>query len=129
MISQELGVRCKPQQMSSHVDMEEKHVITDKSLSQQQQQQQQQEEEDYSRPSSSVHEDVHHHPEPETSTSQDKEAQTDAHSTLATETAIPPPPDGGLHAWLKVFGGFMIYINIWYISPPYHLPSTQISSS
>lgn len=26
---------------------------------------------------------------------------------------LPPPPDGGLHAWLKVFGGFLIYINIW----------------
>ncbi|KAF2741339.1 MFS general substrate transporter [Polyplosphaeria fusca] len=29
------------------------------------------------------------------------------------EDALPPPPDGGLHAWLKVFGGFLIYINIW----------------
>lgn len=26
---------------------------------------------------------------------------------------LPPPPDGGIHAWLKVFGGFLIYINIW----------------
>lgn len=43
----------------------------------------------------------------------DKEAQLDARSTITTESAIPPPPDGGLHAWLKVFGGFMIYINIW----------------
>jgi hypothetical protein len=33
--------------------------------------------------------------------------------TITTESALPPPPDGGLHAWLKVFGGFMIYINIW----------------
>jgi hypothetical protein len=23
------------------------------------------------------------------------------------------PPDGGLHAWLKVVGGFLIYSNIW----------------
>ncbi|KAF2192610.1 MFS general substrate transporter [Zopfia rhizophila CBS 207.26] len=30
-----------------------------------------------------------------------------------TESQLPPPPDGGLHAWLKVFGGFLIYINIW----------------
>jgi hypothetical protein len=22
-------------------------------------------------------------------------------------------PDGGLHAWLKVLGGFLIYSNIW----------------
>lgn len=29
------------------------------------------------------------------------------------ENELPPPPDGGLHAWLKVFGGFLIYINIW----------------
>jgi hypothetical protein len=29
------------------------------------------------------------------------------------ESRLPPPPDGGLHAWLKVFGGFLIYINIW----------------
>lgn len=27
---------------------------------------------------------------------------------------LPAPPDGGLHAWLKVFGGFLVYINIWY---------------
>lgn len=26
---------------------------------------------------------------------------------------LPPPPDGGLHAWLKVFGGFLVYINVW----------------
>ncbi|KAF2997365.1 hypothetical protein E8E13_004237 [Curvularia kusanoi] len=37
----------------------------------------------------------------------------DARSTKTTESVIPPPPDGGLHAWLKVFGGFLIYINIW----------------
>ncbi len=23
------------------------------------------------------------------------------------------PPDGGLHAWLKVFGCFLLYSNIW----------------
>lgn len=28
-------------------------------------------------------------------------------------TQLPQPPDGGLHAWLKVVGGFLIYINIW----------------
>jgi magnesium-transporting ATPase (P-type) len=26
---------------------------------------------------------------------------------------LPRPPDGGFHAWLKVFGGFIVYINIW----------------
>lgn len=48
---------------------------------------------------------------------QDKEAQLDTRSTRTTESALPPPPDGGLHAWLKVFGGFMIYINIWFVGP------------
>lgn len=32
-----------------------------------------------------------------------------------TQSTLPPPPDGGLHAWLKVVGGFFIYINIWYV--------------
>jgi hypothetical protein len=36
-------------------------------------------------------------------------------STVTSQSAIPPPPDGGLHAWLKVLGGFLIYINIWYV--------------
>ncbi|KAJ4326395.1 hypothetical protein N0V94_000070 [Neodidymelliopsis sp. IMI 364377] len=44
---------------------------------------------------------------------QHAEKPFDARSTRTTESVIPPPPDGGLHAWLKVFGGFMIYINIW----------------
>lgn len=35
----------------------------------------------------------------------------DTLSTKTTESVIPPPPDGGLHAWLKVFGGFMIYVH------------------
>jgi hypothetical protein len=34
-------------------------------------------------------------------------------TAVTTESIIPPPPDGGLHAWLKVFGGFFIYVNIW----------------
>ncbi|KAF2205865.1 MFS general substrate transporter [Delitschia confertaspora ATCC 74209] len=34
-------------------------------------------------------------------------------SNETNEPQLPPPPDGGLHAWLKVFGGFLIYINIW----------------
>lgn len=38
----------------------------------------------------------------------------DARSTKTTESVIPPPPDGGLHAWLKVSGGFMIYVRIIY---------------
>jgi hypothetical protein len=43
----------------------------------------------------------------------------DAHDPETIETRslagsqLPPPPDGGLHAWLKVVGGFLVYINIW----------------
>ncbi|KAH7402456.1 major facilitator superfamily domain-containing protein [Pyrenochaeta sp. MPI-SDFR-AT-0127] len=64
----------------------------------------------------------------------DKEAQLDARSTITTESAIPPPPDGGLHAWLKVFGGFMIYINIWGFTLTYgafqaYYKSSLLSSS
>lgn len=44
----------------------------------------------------------------------DKEAQIEGRPAAIQDPASPPlPPDGGLHAWLKVFGGFMIYINIW----------------
>ena len=38
-----------------------------------------------------------------------------------------PPPDGGLHAWLKVLGGFLIYINIWFVS--FHTVGLQIADS
>ncbi|OAG26532.1 MFS general substrate transporter [Alternaria alternata] len=89
----------------SQSDVEEKHAIKDKAVSQ----------EDISRPSSSIHDELNQQNEPVQNREPvgDKEAQTDARSTMTTESAIPPPPDGGLHAWLKVFGGFMIYINIW----------------
>jgi hypothetical protein len=100
----------------SHSDVEEKHVIGDKAVSQ----------EDISRPSSSMHDNIHQQDEPAENhdVTGDKEAQTDARSTKTTESAIPPPPDGGLHAWLKVFGGFMIYINIWYVNIHITLPLT-----
>ncbi|KAF1942161.1 MFS general substrate transporter [Clathrospora elynae] len=92
--------------MLSKMDPESEHVISDKSLAQ---------EEECNLPSSSTP-DIRHEREPTTTNNNpeaDKEAQTDTRSTLTAESAIPPPPDGGLHAWLKVFGGFMIYINIW----------------
>jgi hypothetical protein len=54
------------------------------------------------------------------SLSLDPERQ-EADTHTEEEPALPPPPDGGLHAWLKVFGGFLIYINIWY-RPPLPLP-------
>ncbi|KAG9189702.1 hypothetical protein G6011_06570 [Alternaria panax] len=89
----------------SQSDVEEKHAIRDKAVSQ----------EDISRSSSSIHDDFQQESEMTRNheLAGDKEAQIDARSTMTTESAIPPPPDGGLHAWLKVFGGFMIYINIW----------------
>ncbi|KAB2107279.1 hypothetical protein AG0111_0g4568 [Alternaria gaisen] len=91
--------------MMSQSDVEEKHAIKDKAVSQ----------EDISRPSSSIHDELNQQNEPVENHEPvgDKEAQIDARSTMTIESAIPPPPDGGLHAWLKVFGGFMIYINIW----------------
>jgi len=94
----------------SHSDLEEKHVISARSNWQ--------EEEEYSCPSSASQDaDAVQHAEPRRSdeVAKDKEAQVDARSTVTAESTIPPPPDGGLHAWLKVFGGFMIYINIWYV--------------
>lgn len=48
---------------------------------------------------------------------QHSEKTLDARSTKTTESVIPPPPDGGLHAWLKVFGGFLIYVCPTPISP------------
>lgn len=93
--------------MMSQSDVEEKHVIKDKAVSQ----------EDISRPSSSIQDEFNQQNETVQNHEpvEDKDAQIDARSTMTTESAIPPPPDGGLHAWLKVFGGFMIYINIWYV--------------
>lgn len=106
----------------SHSDAEEKHVVRDKAISQ----------EDMSRPSSSIHDGIHQQDKTASDhEGEDKEAQIDARSTLTAESAIPPPPDGGLHAWLKVFGGFMIYINIWYVGfrTDIILPQTIISIS
>ncbi|RMZ72243.1 Major facilitator superfamily domain general substrate transporter [Pyrenophora seminiperda CCB06] len=95
--------------MASQSDVDEKHGFADKANSQ--------EEEDDSRPSLASHgEHVQQQAEPARSdevVAEDKESQIDARSTVTARSAIPPPPDGGVHAWLKVFGGFMIYINIW----------------
>lgn len=60
---------------------------------------------------------------PLTQETQDVETQGDEHHDVADiatvastiESQFSPPPDGGLHAWLKVFGGFLIYINIWFV--------------
>ena len=34
-------------------------------------------------------------------------------SRKSEKAQLPEPPDGGLDAWLKVFGGFLMYSNIW----------------
>jgi MFS family permease len=66
---------------------------------------------------------------------QDGEKDTNALSrAVTTESVIPPPPDGGLHAWLKVFGGFFIYVNIWGFTLTYgafqaYYKSTLLSSN
>jgi hypothetical protein len=55
---------------------------------------------------------AHHDEEKGIEVAQSAEKPFDARSTKTTESVIPPPPDGGLHAWLKVFGGFMIYVRV-----------------
>jgi hypothetical protein len=39
------------------------------------------------------------------------------HSKKSEIDPFAEPPDGGLNAWLKVFGCFLIYSNIWYGFP------------
>lgn len=70
------------------------------------------ESQEISRPSSAevVEESVSQDEEKGIEPVQNAETPFDARSTKTTESVIPPPPDGGLHAWLKVFGGFMIYV-------------------
>lgn len=36
-------------------------------------------------------------------------------SRKSDKVQLPEPPDGGLDAWLKVFGGFLMYSNIWWV--------------
>lgn len=47
---------------------------------------------------------------------QDEEQRHDLRKTNSRRSEIDPtaqPPDGGLHAWLKVFGCFLVYSNVW----------------
>ena len=47
----------------------------------------------------------------------DEETGNDLSRTHSKKSEIDPfgePPDGGLNAWLKVLGCFLIYSNIWY---------------
>lgn len=79
-----------------------------------------------SRPSSAaeVHESQPHDEEKGIEPTEHAEKAFDTRSTKTTESVIPPPPDGGLHAWLKVFGGFMIYV-CSLLSSPVPLQLTQ----
>jgi hypothetical protein len=72
----------------------EEHVVSSSKSSQSYQQT------DEEKQVNQVHEDVEPHLNP-------------LSTAVTTDSVIPPPPDGGLHAWLKVFGGFFIYVNIW----------------
>lgn len=64
---------------------------------------------------------AHHDEETGNEIAHTGEKPFDIRSTKTTESVIPPPPDGGLHAWLKVFGGFMIYVRIMLSSERRHL--------
>lgn len=111
--------------MTSHSVTDEKNIsIDDKAVSQ----------DEYSRPSSASQKGEVVVPQEEEEAEEeqptrgndltpDQEAQADVRSTFTAESGIPQAPDGGLHAWLKVFGGFLIYINIWYVSLLAPLPS------
>ncbi|USP82685.1 uncharacterized protein yc1106_09959 [Curvularia clavata] len=116
--------------MTSHSATDEKNIkIDDKAVSQ----------EEYSRPSSaSQNEEAVVEPKVGPTRTNDltpdQEAQADVRSTFTAESGIPPAPDGGLHAWLKVFGGFLIYINIWGFTLTYgifqtYYRTTLLSSS
>ncbi|KAF2022134.1 MFS general substrate transporter [Aaosphaeria arxii CBS 175.79] len=40
-------------------------------------------------------------------------SQRNEDEAQSVRSELPRAPDGGLHAWLKVFGGFLLYMNIW----------------
>lgn len=107
--------------MPPSTDFHEKHVVEDKSIEQEEEL-----EESSSRPSTVNHEDDVRNENAGPRTRDLEQVRSNMQSkretpldpltpTITTESALPPPPDGGLHAWLKVFGGFMIYINIWFV--------------
>lgn len=53
----------------------------------------------------------------EAATRNEDENANDLDHTRSRKSEIDPfstPPDGGLNAWLKVLGCFLIYSNIWY---------------
>lgn len=53
----------------------------------------------------------------ETTTRNPDETANELDQTRSRKSEIDPfstPPDGGLNAWLKVLGCFLIYSNIWY---------------
>jgi hypothetical protein len=78
------------------------------------------EEQIMSRPSSHQHEHQYDLEKQDEIVYEDGKPHINPLSTVTTESVIPTPPDGGIHAWLKVFGGFFIYVNIWSVSNPTH---------
>ena len=49
----------------------------------------------------------------------ERPAQLEKIQSSSKKSDIDPftePPDGGLNAWLKVLGCFLIYSNIWYVT-------------
>jgi hypothetical protein len=92
--------------MSSSLDLEEKKPVAGGSQST--------EEHVVSRPTSATNYRHMDEEKQEHSIHENAEADRNPLSRAVTsDSVIPPPPDGGLHAWLKVFGGFFIYVNIW----------------
>lgn len=85
--------------MASSIHSKDKQVFTSDLV----------ESQETSRPSSAEEAEETRHRDQETGI-EHAEKTFDARSTKTTESVIPPPPDGGLHAWLKVFGGFLIYV-------------------
>ena len=35
--------------------------------------------------------------------------------SVSPEATISEPPDGGLAAWITVFGSFLLVLNTWYV--------------
>ena len=97
--------------MSRSFDLDEKKAAGDSSTSTT-------EEQVISRPTSHHNEPQHDLEKHEEEVGKDTEPYLNPLSTATTrESTLPPPPDGGFHAWMKVFGGFLIYINIWCVGP------------
>lgn len=43
----------------------------------------------------------------------DAEGEKEASASPPPGPSIPPPPNGGLKAWLQVVGSFLLVLNTW----------------